>query len=147
KLLTIKNISEANKMINANLSNSLGQVFGQATKIEFNQMKFERIVEMLMLNFFPNLNTSDNSIFRNISENSLGYNNLIYLATILAEFEGLKKENNSPRILLIEEPEAHLHPQLQLKLLKYLENVSKDDDIQIILTTHSTLISSSTNID
>lgn len=87
---------------------------------------------------FPN-STSEPSIdlFRSLSENSLGYNNLIYIATILAEFEGLKDKYTTPRILLIEELEAHLHPQLQIKLLKFLQEQAEKNDIQVIITTHS----------
>ena len=44
---------------------------------------------------------------------------------------------------LIEEPEAHLHPQLQELILNFFsKNVSKGDDIQVIMTSHSpTLVS------
>ena len=54
-------------------------------------------------------------------------------------------------ILLIEEPEAHLHPAMQYQLFKYLQNLEdlQDEKIknQIIITTHSPNISASSNID
>ncbi|WP_196008211.1 ATP-dependent nuclease [Clostridium tyrobutyricum] len=139
-------IKKADEMINKILKNALGSVFGESTKIQFNDLTYERIVESLKLVFFPGLQVNEGTVYRNLFENSLGYNNLIYLATILAEFEGLKEKYSSPRIILIEELEAHLHPQLQIKLLKYLNRQAKENDIQIIITTHSTTIASSTPV-
>lgn len=141
-----KDISKANKLINDSLENALGNVFGQNTKIQFNEFSYERIVEGLRLVFFPGISSNEELVYRNLFENSLGYNNLIYLATILAEFEGLKENYSSPRILLIEELEAHLHPQVQIKVLKYLEEQASKNDIQVIITTHSTTIASATPI-
>lgn len=45
-------------------------------------------------------------------------------------------------LLLIEEPEAHVHAQRQLKLIQSLENDCKNDNIQTIITTHSPLLTS-----
>ncbi|MFQ9314456.1 MAG: ATP-dependent nuclease [Clostridium perfringens] len=141
-----KDIAKANELINESLENALGNVFGQNTKIQFNEFSYERIVESLRLVFFPGISANEDVAYRNLFENSLGYNNLIYLATILAEFEGLKENYSSPRILLIEELEAHLHPQVQIKVLKYLEEQATKNDIQVIITTHSTTIASATPI-
>jgi putative ATP-dependent endonuclease of the OLD family len=139
-----KEIAKANELINESLKKALGVVFGQSTKIQFNDLTYERIVEALRLVFFPGIFTNEDANYRNLCENSLGYNNLIYLATVLAEFEGLKDNFSSPRILLIEELEAHLHPQVQIKVLKYLEEQANSNDIQVIITTHSTTIAAAT---
>jgi len=82
-----------------------------------------------------------------LDENSLGYNNLLYLATVLAELTIDDAEKTYLKILLIEEPEAHLHPQLQIRLLKYLEKTAKEKNVQVIVTTHSTVLASSVSID
>ncbi|WP_236266062.1 ATP-dependent nuclease [Actinomyces sp. zg328] len=48
--------------------------------------------------------------------------------------------------VLIEEPEAHLHPQLQYGLIRYLRTLVKErPDIQIIVTTHSAELASACN--
>ena len=81
-------IAKANELINESLEKALGTVFAQTTKIQFGDVTFERIVEALRIVFFPGKLPAEESVYRNLFENSLGYNNLIYLATILAEFEG-----------------------------------------------------------
>ena len=72
-----------------------------------------------------------------IRQNGLGYNNILSMAT---ELGNLKEANTDDFvIMLLEEPEAHLHPQLLYLLNDFLE---ENKNIQIILTSHSpTLIS------
>lgn len=48
----------------------------------------------------------------------------------------LDREFERPDVLLVEEPEVHLHPALEIAIMQYLKEVS--DDCQIFLTTHST---------
>ncbi|MGA5194711.1 AAA family ATPase [Streptomyces exfoliatus] len=48
----------------------------------------------------------------------------------------LDYEFERPEILLVEEPEVHLHPALETALMQYLKNVSAHS--QVFLTTHST---------
>lgn len=42
-----------------------------------------------------------------------------------------------PVLLLLDEPDAHLHPDNQLKLVEALSLLSKEENLQIILATHS----------
>jgi ABC-type cobalamin/Fe3+-siderophores transport system ATPase subunit len=42
-----------------------------------------------------------------------------------------------PRILLVDEPDAHLHPDKQERLIEALESVAAEFNTQIVLTTHS----------
>ncbi|WP_277867914.1 AAA family ATPase [Candidatus Synechococcus calcipolaris] len=42
-----------------------------------------------------------------------------------------------PKLLLLDEPDAHLHPNNQRKLAKILVKLSESRDFQVVLTTHS----------
>lgn len=42
-----------------------------------------------------------------------------------------------PKLLLLDEPDSHLHPNNQRKLINMLMNLAEERDIQIILSTHS----------
>ena len=62
----------------------------------------------------------------------LGTLNMIFVAAELLHLNTQK----APKLILVEEIEAHLHPQRQLKIIKALQEESKKG-IQMILTTHS----------
>ena len=70
----------------------------------------------------------------------LGSNNLLFMA---CELLLLGKESEGLSLLLIEEPEAHLHPQRQLRLMEFLDQAAKGEvegaehPVQVILSTHS----------
>lgn len=82
-----------------------------------------------------------------INQNGLGYNNLIYIATVLGDLLERKSiEEETYITLLMEEPEAHLHPQLQDILFNYFKGMEKEK-IQVFITSHSPTITSKTNID
>ena len=72
----------------------------------------------------------------------LGALNLLYIAAELlllhsGEFKGL-------RLAMIEELEAHLHPQAQIRLLHFLQNSNNSG--QLILSTHSSLLGASIDL-
>ena len=48
-----------------------------------------------------------------------------------------RKEYYGLKLGLIEEIEAHLHPQSQLLLIEYLQKIAGNEGIQLILTSHS----------
>jgi putative ATP-dependent endonuclease of the OLD family len=150
ELLKEDAIKKANDGIRKYLRDSLGTVMGQDALIQFSEVSFDRIVERLRLLFYPKMPAQGvehkRDLFRELKENSLGYNNLLYLATVLAELEGAEGDETLHKVLLIEEPEAHLHPQLQVRLLQYLEKVAETDQMQVIVTTHSPVIASSVKL-
>ncbi len=71
----------------------------------------------------------------------LGTSNIMSMACELLLHKGVEGENESC-FLLIEEPEAHIHAQRQLKLIQSLENEAEENNRQIIITTHSPLLAS-----
>lgn len=88
------------------------------------------------------------------SHNGLGYNNLIFMSLLLAKMQ----MNSDPDYmggnskvfasLAIEEPEAHLHPAMQYKFLKFLnENHAQRKVRQVFITTHSAHITSALSLD
>ncbi len=132
--------------INQKIEDALGPRLGQSVNLQFSEASFNRIVENIRLVFFPQSKETDITKFRDLATNSLGYNNLLYIATVLAELELIKEITNFT-LLLIEEPEAHLHPQLQVKFIKYLESLASTlPNAQIIVSTHSPVLASSVEI-
>jgi predicted ATP-dependent endonuclease of OLD family len=85
-----------------------------------------------------------------VSRNGLGRNNLLYIALILSHLSAKDKRGSDTyfRCIGIEEPEAHLHPQLQDHLAENIESIHKDDssNMQLLLTSHSTHIASKLNL-
>lgn len=86
------------------------------------------------------------------THNGLGYNNLIYMSLLLAKMQvnsdGSYMGSNAKifPMLAIEEPESHLHPSMQHKLLKFLSD-KNNKARQVFITTHSTHITSSCKLD
>lgn len=86
-----------------------------------------------------------------VERNGLGRNNLLYISLLLSQIiEEVKikvdqkiRDFTAYRLIAIEEPEAHLHPNLQNHLAQNLEEICKDKKhLQIIITSHSPHITS-----
>ncbi|MDP3000009.1 MAG: AAA family ATPase [Bryobacterales bacterium] len=74
----------------------------------------------------------------------LGSNNLLFMA---CELLLLAQEDEGNKLLLIEEPEAHLHTQRQLRVMRTLQEQAAEKGIQIIVTTHSPNLASAITLD
>jgi len=73
----------------------------------------------------------------------LGSNNLLFMA---CELLLLAQEDEGNKLLLIEEPEAHLHSQRQLRAMRFLELQAREKGIQVIVTTHSPNLASTIDL-
>ncbi|MGB9929833.1 MAG: ATP-dependent nuclease [Methanosarcina sp.] len=105
------------------------------SRISIADMNLRSILEQLSLNM-------------SINKVGLGSDNLLFIAS---ELLLLKREKYTGlKLTLIEEIEAHLHPQAQLRLIEYLQQESKtqesDEKVQLIITTHSPNLASKVNL-
>ena len=67
-----------------------------------------------------------------INSLSAGQKSIIHLI-----FEAYGRDDVKGGLIVIDEPEIHLHYQFQSKYLKILEDLAKEQKIQCILVTHS----------
>ncbi len=81
-------------------------------------------------------------------QNGLGENNLIFTSVVLGDLIN-RCEDHALEIynaLLVEEPEAHLHPQYQNTFFEYL-NELQSKGLQVFVTSHSPTITAKSDVD
>lgn len=134
-----KPIKDTQSAISGRHKTMLGDQLAQAVNVELAGTDFPKLAARLSLL----VDTFE------IERNGLGYNNLIYMAVVLSELA--KNADASFRSLIVEEPEAHLHPQLQAVLLRYLSSIEKtepdDKPVQVFVTSHSPNFASIADLD
>lgn len=134
-LSQLNEITEIGNAVNAKLQETIGSVYSPNIKIE-SLMKEDMKFLSKYLRITPeNLESLDLL--------GLGHLNMIFIALKLVEFEYLKKRQ-LVNIMIVEEPEAHIHVHIQRTLFDNLSVTEKYT--QVIMTTHSTYLSESSEI-
>lgn len=145
-------IKTGEKSINEHLKNS--DINSQTSKINlrFLEYKYENIIKGVLTRkpvYSDDLVKDDlyKQKYFDVSQNGLGENNLILASAVLGDIENRRKEKiEHYYALLIEEPEAHLHPHKQNTFFNYL-NCLQDFGAQIFITSHSPTITAKSQLD
>jgi putative ATP-dependent endonuclease of OLD family len=84
-----------------------------------------------------------------LASSGLGYANLLFLATVVVELAATRDADLT--LFLVEEPEAHLHPQLQIAVLDFLWGALDRSEVpgavQVVISTHSPQLSSAVSVE
>jgi len=138
KIRGLEPVKRAKTDIDTQMASIAGGELTQKTELIFTDPTFHRIIAGLQ----PEIEGLPFSL------NGLGYNNLVFTAATLGTLK--RSDQYSFRSVLVEEPEAHLHPQLQVLLLRHLVKVTEENegcDVQVIASSHSPILASQAPID
>lgn len=140
KISSIDEVKKLSDGILLSITNAVGTTYSPVLNVTSElPSELKELVKVLQLKAGDSLSEGYVS---ELSEMSLGGANLIYLALKLYEYEEGISKNLLANFLIIEEPEAHIHTHIQKSLFSNLKN----NRTQVFISTHSTHISSVSNI-
>lgn len=130
----LRNILVLLKQVEVNGENGLtmveklvSRVMGEfALKVDFDEEIHTRIVATFQTG---GMKASDERSFRPLELAGIGYLQVLQIFSYLVYFR--------PVVLLVDEPDAHLYPVAQERLVRVLSEAAATFDSQVLLTTHS----------
>ena len=132
---SVENISRIGDNIKTKMDDTVGLTYSPNIKITSNLTD-----SIDKLSRYLTMQTNNND---DIDLLGLGHMNIIYIALKMVEFE-INRSLELVNIMLIEEPEAHIHAHIQKTLFSNLG--TSRDYTQVIMTTHSVHISEASEI-
>mgnify|MGYP000892373628 FL=1 len=124
-----KDIDEAKDSVNnLNMVNDINK------KLELLNLKFYiELTDLITWSYeFRFYDTKNERDLGDINSLSAGQKSIMHLI-----FEAYGRDAVRGGLIIIDEPEIHLHYQFQFEYLKILEKLAKEQDVQYIIVTHS----------
>lgn len=134
-------LTRANGQVSAQLTSLSRGSIPHQSKLAFSEPNLRQLARALRTRIGEvGLDPAD------LAHSGLGYANLLFLATVVVELEATHDADLT--VFLVEEPEAHLHPQLQTAVLDFLSAAARHDvetpgEVQVVVTTHSAQLAAS----
>ena len=133
------NIENLNKMLNEKIKKELSNKYLEDAINKFKEISRYSLKLDFIDNYLPFKKASlvvETPSNMQIDLSSLGSGYEMMFSLIYSFY--MSKQSGKKLIILIDEPELHLHPRLQEKFVDFILEISKES--QVILTTHSPLL-------